>query len=818
MFRAGELFDGELAVKYRARSTLPGFQRREINRDDNDVLYWGNAIIDWMISMINVFGVRQAESAISYGIDQIVVDPSSAAAVNSGWVEMRRLYTQLPEDQAGAAVQMSRWHAKLCQAGWYGKKWSTEIHAYREKHTIGDWSLETMESAQTYVTQLAEQMNNTWLMEAEVSNSLTAQSAPTGKSRKVVAATVAATAENPRMGAPGQQGASGMCAHCYGYHKDPATKGKGCYHRDQLVNGEYPGRETSLGFNLERMRWLGTHEKGDKRFYTSLSEDPAFLKLATEEQTKLVAKFKAIGVVHAERSKQWKDQRTVSVVATTVEPRASLSSGEEGETAPGERHSTAESAPGPGELGFIEGAVLPVRTLVKMSFAEAVNEGEGAGPGPLLFFTSTMWSAGNGESVTLPVGGDTMSEISLVSRQLVGRMKWEEHLMTADRWFGLKGCMEGMEGSTVKTQVKIMHTIRGDDGSVLARSAMHYVIEDATFDVLIGNDVLAPWGGKIDLGNQRLLLEDAGVQRSVHTYGLSEAVSYVQKHESLDTKQSAVWRSFAKTARCLAVWAKKDHVNQGVHLKQDEWKMVNFGRQSDATVQGECVYRVLSDKTQKWTDVTGVVHKTVEFAEIGYCRDGLRIFVRNLTDYPIELSKGDIVLRADPTVRRTCYVFEEAVEPEAVKVACSTLTADMQHLLERPPAILPEEAGVLWHAMSPDAKLKLHEFANTEGVDPAMQRSQLRDLFMKLDIYDSGVTVDKGPWMAEGEELRVPKTYLEALLTTYPQLRTEDDTVPPGSSQGEGIRGPGGDKNLSKSMNSAGPVNCSNQEDRSGSI
>ena len=135
MLRTGELFEGKLLADYRARSTLAGFKQRE-EKDDNEVLYWGKAIIDWMITMITVFGIRQVESSINADIDALEVNPTSPAAVHANWVEMRRLFSQLPEEHASAVVQMSRWTAKLCQAGWYGKKWAAELDAYRDKHKI----------------------------------------------------------------------------------------------------------------------------------------------------------------------------------------------------------------------------------------------------------------------------------------------------------------------------------------------------------------------------------------------------------------------------------------------------------------------------------------------------------------------------------------------------------------------------------------------------------------------------------------------------------------------------------------------------------
>jgi hypothetical protein len=82
---------------YRARSTLAGFKQRE-EKDDNEVLYWGKAIIDWMITMITVFGIRQVESSINADIDALEVNPTSPAAVHANWVEMRRLFSQLPEE------------------------------------------------------------------------------------------------------------------------------------------------------------------------------------------------------------------------------------------------------------------------------------------------------------------------------------------------------------------------------------------------------------------------------------------------------------------------------------------------------------------------------------------------------------------------------------------------------------------------------------------------------------------------------------------------------------------------------------------------
>ena len=175
------------------------------------------------------------------------------------------------------------------------------------------------------------------------------------------------------------------------------------------------------------------------------------------------------------------------------------------------------------------------------------------------------------------------------------------------------------------------------------------------------------------------------------------------------------------------------------------------------------------------------------------------------------------MLRITPVVRKTVYTFEDLAAPEE-KVVCSTISEDVGHLMEKPPAVYPEDAEILWHAISPENKLKLHQFANTEGADPALQRSQLQELFLKLDIYDSGDTIETKPWADDGEVLRVPLESLEALWRRYPELRNDNNTAPPGFAQGEeGKEGPGGEKNFSKTSVTAGPTTCTNQEGQSGS-
>jgi hypothetical protein len=44
-------------------------------------------------------------------------------------------------------------------------------------------------------------------------------------------------------------------------------------------------------------------------------------------------------------------------------------------------------------------SVVPTRTLVAMNFIKAVNEGAVSKPGPLVFFTLTMWSEAQEESM-----------------------------------------------------------------------------------------------------------------------------------------------------------------------------------------------------------------------------------------------------------------------------------------------------------------------------------------------------------------------------------------------------------------------------------
>jgi hypothetical protein len=822
MLRTGELFEGKLLADYRARSTLAGFKQRE-EKDDNEVLYWGKAIIDWMITMITVFGIRQVESSINADIDALEVSPTGPAAVHANWVEMRRLFSQLPEGHASAVVQMSRWTAKLCQAGWYGKKWAAELDAYRDKHKISAWTLETMENAQTHVYQLAGQPSNTWLQEAQHHANLTsmasASAAPTGRVRKVAATTAEVTTASTAMDPPNPPPPTrNVCAHCYGYHRESSPKlGRGCIDREPMVQGEYPERPKTIGFKITGMRWLG-HPTGDERFFRKLAQDPHFLKLSGEEQSRLRTIFEEISKAQKEGRKAQKGDTPSNYTSAVarVKPEMEVSNpNEEGGTAPGESRTVAAPASETGELGFIEGAVVPIRTLIKMNFAKAVNEGANAKPGPLVFFTSTMWSAGQEKSMTLPVGGDSMSEISLVSRHLVSRMKWEEILMPAERWFTLKGCIAGMEVQTIRTQVKVLHTLRGTDGSVVVRAAMHYVIEDATFDVLVGNDVLGPWKGMIDLGKGRFVIEDDGVERRVPTYGLKEAVAYVQRHADFETKQSDIWREFARTSRCLATWTKKELQCKGMHLEPGKWVMVGFQRQSEATPNSEYVYRICKDRTPIWRDIDGVKHHCVKFATSGYCRGGVRVYVQNTQDYAIELSRGDLVVEVTPVIRTPVYQFEEVDKPEQ-RVACATLPENVGHLLEKPPCIFPPEAEILWHAMSPENKLKLHEFAGVEGSDAVLQAAQLRELFLKLDIYDSGVVVERGPWMTEGETLRIPEETLRSIMETYPELHT-NESAPPGSAQGEEMMNPSAEENFSKNSSSAsGSKICADQEDHSG--
>jgi hypothetical protein len=142
--------------------------------------------------------------------------------------------------------------------------------------------------------------------------------------------------------------------------------------------------------------------------------------------------------------------------------------------------------------------------------------------------------------------------------------------------------------------------------------------------------------------------------------------------------------------------------------------------------------------------------------------------VRNNVDYAIELSRGDIQVRATPTYRVLSFQDFDASElgPEEPKKtvrfsAASVTEAAPEDLrkYDHPPAVYPEEARALWHATSLLAKRKLYNWCESEDANPELQKTQLLELFNQLDIYDSDTPVERGPWQGPDEELRVPEQF-----------------------------------------------------------
>jgi hypothetical protein len=430
----------------------------------------------------------------------------------------------------------------------------------------------------------------------------------------------------------------------------------------------------------------------------------------------------------------------------------------------------------------VKGSTLPSRT--REYIAAAVprpirsRDAESLGVGKLTFVTSTVRAEG-GSGVTIPIGLDSMSSVTTVSRALVKRMGWTESPLEREEWVYMATGLEEGGSATLRSTVRIEHALRGSNGIERARLyANHFVVERPTFDILIGTETLASWKAELSFRDDVMTIQ--GVLR-MPTYDLPEAAKVVESLGDMGTKESVIWRQLAAKTRIASETKCYNCVGLSVG-PESKWQTLRFQGDREE-LKGQTMYiQVVKDDSPKWVDLDKKERRCLDFRKVSVGEGRVELQVRNNVDYAIELSRGDIQVRATPTYRVLSFQDFDASElgPEEPKKtvrfsAASVAGATPEDLrkYDHPPAVYPEEARALWHATSLLAKKKLYNWCESEDANPELQKTQLLELFNQLDIYDSDSPVDRGPWQGPDEELRVPEEFRRPQTT-----QTNTDTPP----------------------------------------
>ena len=451
-----------------------------------------------------------------------------------------------------------------------------------------------------------------------------------------------------------------------------------------------------------------------------------------------------------------------------------------GEKAPGEDRPVVQPAPSKHDTRHlagtargapnteVKGPAFPSRT--REYIAAAVprpirsRDAENLGVGKLTFVTSTVRAKG-GSGVTIPIGLDSMSSVTTVSRALVKRMGWTESPLEREEWVYMATGLEEGGSATLRSTVLIEHALRGSNGVERARlHANHFVVERPTFDILIGTETLASWRAELSFRDDVMTIP--GVLR-MPTYDLPEAAKVVETLGDMGTRESVIWRQLTAKTRIASETKCYNCVGLSVG-PESKWQTLRFQGDREE-LKGQTMYiQVVKDDSPKWVDLDKKERRCLDFRKVSVGEGRVELQVRNNVDYAIELSRGDIQVRATPTYRVLSFQDFDAsdLSPEEPKKtvrfsAASVAGATPEDLrkYDHPPAVYPEEARALWHATSLLAKKKLYNWCESEDANPELQKTQLLELFTQLDIYDSDSPVDRGPWQGPDEELRVPEQF-----------------------------------------------------------